>query len=85
MFMITPILRNLSDPFYKAPGATDLAIKGNTVYINQAVDLVTATFDPATKNFGLLETKNVFPQKQAQMVPWPTNQDEIIIDWTLTK
>jgi hypothetical protein len=30
---------------YKAPGATDLAIKGNTVYINQ-VDLVTATFDP---------------------------------------
>jgi hypothetical protein len=51
MFMITPILRNRLH-FYKAPGATDLAIKGNTVYINQAVDLVTATFDPDKKIYG---------------------------------
>jgi hypothetical protein len=54
------------------------------VYINQAVDLVTATFDPVTKNLGY-QKQNVFPQKQAQMVPYNTNQDEIIIDWTLTK
>ncbi|MFV8355735.1 hypothetical protein ACNQGB_06080 [Flavobacterium sp. XS1P32] len=73
--------------FIKAPGATDLAIKGNTVYINQAVDLVTATFDPATKKFTVTNrNKNVFPQKQAPNGSVAnTNQDEIIIDWTLTK
>ena len=73
--------------FIKAPGATDLAIKGNTVYINQAVDLVTATFDPATKKFVVTNrNKNVFPQKQAPNGSVAnTNQDEIIIDWTLTK
>jgi hypothetical protein len=61
MFMITPILKPIRLHFIKAPGATDLAIKGNTVYINQAVDLVTATFDPATKNLQLLtETKMCF-------------------------
>jgi hypothetical protein len=72
--------------FIKAPGATDLAIKGNTVYINQAVDLVTATFDPATKNLWLLtETKCVSAKTSSNGSVANTNQDEIIIDWTLTK
>jgi hypothetical protein len=73
--------------FIKAPGATDLAIKGNTVYINQAVDLVTATFDPATKNFTVTNrNRNVFPQKQAPNgLQGYTKENEIIIDWTLIK
>lgn len=73
--------------FIKAPGATDLAIKGNTVYINQAVDLVTATFNPATKIFTVTNrNRNVFPQKQAPNGSVAnTNQDQIIIDWTLIK
>lgn len=73
--------------FIKAPGATDLAIKGNTVYINQAVDLVTATFNPTTKIFTVTNrNRNVFPQKQAPNgANAAMNQDEIIIDWTLIK
>ncbi len=73
--------------FIKAPGATDLAIKGNTVYINQAIDLVTATFDPATKKFTVTNrNRNVFPQKQAPNgLQGYTKENEIIIDWTLIK
>ncbi|WP_158729865.1 MULTISPECIES: hypothetical protein [unclassified Flavobacterium] len=73
--------------FIKAPGATDLAIKGNTVYINQAVDLVTATFDPDTKIFKVTNrNKNVFPQKQAPNGTFGYTKDsEIIIDWNLKK
>jgi hypothetical protein len=73
--------------FIKAPGATDLAIKDNTVYINQAVDLVTATFDPDTKIFKVTNrNKNVFPQKQAPNGTFGYTKDsEIIIDWNLKK
>lgn len=73
--------------FIKAPGATDLAIKGNTMYINQAVDLVTATFDPTTRIFKVTNrNKNVFPQKQAPNgIFGYTKDDEIIIDWNLKK
>jgi hypothetical protein len=73
--------------FIKAPGATDLAIKGNTLYINQAVDLVTATFNPATKKFAVTNrNRYVFPQKQAPNGSNAyTKENEIIIDWTLIK
>lgn len=73
--------------FIKAPGATDLAIKGNTIYINQAVDLVTATFDPTTRIFKVTNrNKNVFPQKQAPNgFQGYTKENEIIIDWNLKK
>jgi hypothetical protein len=74
--------KNLSElHFIKAPGATDLAIKGNTVYINQAVDLVTATFDPAKKILRLLNRNKMCFRKKASS-KWfrsHTNQ-QIIID-----
>ncbi|OAB28921.1 hypothetical protein SAMN05444395_102351 [Flavobacterium fryxellicola] len=73
--------------FIKAPGATDLAIRDNTMYINQAVDLVTATYNPATKKFLVTNrNRNVFPQKQAPNGLYGyTKENEIIIDWTLIK
>ena len=73
--------------FINVPGATDLAIKGNTIYINQAVDLVTATFNPATKIFTVTNrNRNVFPQKQAPNgFQGYTKENEIIIDWNLKK
>jgi hypothetical protein len=75
-----------SDSIIKAPGATDLAIKGNTVYINQAVDLVTATFDPCDKKkFTVNRNKMCFRKASLNGSVANTNQDEIIIDWTLTK
>lgn len=73
--------------FIKAPGATDLAIRDNIVYINQAVDLVTATYNPATKKFLVTNrNRNVFPQKQAPNGQFGfTTDNQIIIDWALIK
>ncbi len=73
--------------FIKAPGATDLAIKGNAIYINQAVDLLTTRFNLDTKAFIVTNrNRNVFPQKQAPNgLSSFTEQNQIIIDWTLIK
>ena len=71
--------------FIKTPGATDLAIRNNLIYVNQAVDLVTIEYNPT--NNTLTEkhrNKNVFPQKTA-----PNGQNgngsenEIVIDWKI--
>ena len=73
--------------FITAPGATDLAIRNDALYINQAVDLVTATYDQATKKLVVNNrNRNVFPQKQAPNGLYGyTKDNEIIIDWTLIK
>lgn len=73
--------------FINVPGATDLAIKGNTIYINQAVDLVTATYNPQSKKFTVTNrNRNVFPQKQAPNGQFGyTKDNQVIIDWTLSK
>lgn len=71
--------------FINAPGATDLLIKNNIIYINQAVDLVTLTFDRATEKLNVVNRiSNTFPQKNdpkgfSQVV----GANEIIIDWKL--
>ncbi len=76
-----PILLN----FIKAPGATDLAIVDDIIYINQAVDLVAVSYDSATKKITVTSRSiNVFPQKKS-----PTGEfgsvvgNQIIIDWDL--
>ncbi|SHG03275.1 hypothetical protein SAMN05444372_1021 [Flavobacterium micromati] len=73
--------------FINVPGATDLAIRDNTIYINQAVDLVTATYNITTKKFTVTNrNKNVFPQKQAPNGQSEyTKDNQVIIDWTLIK
>ncbi|MDO3694584.1 hypothetical protein QVZ41_06960 [Wenyingzhuangia sp. chi5] len=40
--------------FLKVPGATDIAIRGNVFYLNQATDLVTLRFNPT--NYSVVET-----------------------------
>nr|WP_315188260.1 hypothetical protein [uncultured Flavobacterium sp.] len=69
--------------FIKAPGATDLAIIDDIIYINQAVDLVTITYNSATKKIDIKNrNKNVFPQKKSPNgFSGNTNENEIIIDW----
>ena len=81
---------NYSDPenpmpigFIKIPGATDLAIRDNTIYINQAVDLVTLTYNPATNAIVLSNrNENVFPQKMSPTGEEPLPSDDgIVVDW----
>jgi len=79
---------NYSDPqhpspmaYLEVPGATDLSMRGNTLYINQAVDLVTLTLDN-NAIYMVKRNRNVFPQKTA-----PDNssilydENAIIINW----
>jgi len=67
--------------FLKAPGATDLAVRGTTLYINQATDLVTLVY--ANNAITVVKRNpNVFPQKVAPDNSWASvTEDEIIIDW----
>lgn len=81
---------NYSDPANPVPiafiqllGATDLAVRGHTIFINQAVDLVTLVYNPNANTIAVTHRNpNVFPQKNA-----PDNSytaiapNEIIIDW----
>ncbi|WP_163408424.1 hypothetical protein [Flavobacterium ajazii] len=69
--------------FIKAPGATDLAIIDDVIYINQAVDLVTLTYNAATKKIEITNrNKNVFPQKKSPNgFSAETKGNEIVIDW----
>lgn len=67
--------------FIEVPGATDVAIRNNNLYINQAVDLVTLTYNGSAITV-TGRVRNIFPQKQA-----PDNsikylaQDEVIVNW----
>jgi hypothetical protein len=73
--------------FIKAPGATDLAIIDNVIYINQAVDLVTATYNSNTNKFTVTNrNRAVFPQKKAPNgATGNPGENQIIIDWNLIK
>ncbi|WP_396596675.1 hypothetical protein [Dokdonia sp. R86516] len=71
--------------YIKAPGATDLAIKNNVYYINQAVDLIAVTYDKQTANLQVTKRiREVFPSKISpdgfiHDIP----NGEIIIDYEL--
>jgi hypothetical protein len=71
--------------FIKIPGATDLSIRNNTFYVNQAVDLVTLTYNPLTNAISIkYRNRNAFPQKIApngQTVN--VNDNQIIVKWIL--
>jgi len=67
--------------FLEVPGATDMAIKNNTIYINQAVDLVAVSLN----NMQVTVQKriaNTFPQKISPDGRYHyAGENEIIVDW----
>ncbi len=69
--------------FINILGATDLAIRNNNLYINQATDLVTLSYNSTDNSIVILNRdKNVFPQKKSpQGFISPTTASQIIIDW----
>lgn len=69
--------------FLAIPGATDVAIRNSTIYINQAVDLVTLTYDlSANKVAVLYRNRNIFPQKLSpQGRRFDVKENEIITDY----
>jgi len=83
---------NYSDPanplpigYIKIPGATDIAVRNNNIYINQAVDLVALQYHPASNTLTVISrNRNVFPQKLSPRGSVATIlPNQIVIDWTL--
>lgn len=71
--------------FIQILGATDLAVRNNTIYINQAVDLVTLNYNAGTNSITVTKrNRDVFPQKVSPSGEYGIiNNGEIIIDWVL--
>jgi hypothetical protein len=70
--------------FLKVPGATDVAIRNNFLYINQAVDLITLSYDLTNNSVTFLNrVRNVFPQKTTpDGFTIDVAENQIIVDWT---
>lgn len=69
--------------FLQIPGATDLAMRNNKFYINQAVDLVTIEYDKVNNTMAIkARSENVFPQKIAPDFSYANpGENEIIVNW----
>ncbi|WP_108803684.1 hypothetical protein [Aquimarina sp. Aq107] len=71
--------------FLEAPGSTDLAIRDNMIYINQATDLIAVEYNNAD---GITLTKrviNVFPEMRSPdgFLPFDIPENNVVIGWTL--
>lgn len=71
--------------FINAPGSTDLAIKNNSIYINQARDLIAVSYDKTIPSVNVSKRiVNVFPSKiSPDGYSKYVKDDEVIIDWVL--
>lgn len=69
--------------FLNVLGATDIAIKNDVLFINNATDLIAVTINQETKELTIQDRiKNAFPQKiSPDGFDNNTPQDQIIIDW----
>lgn len=70
--------------FIQAWGATDLAMRANVIYVNQAVDLITLLYNPADNSITLTNrNREVFPTKPSpEGSTAHTTNDDVVIDWT---
>lgn len=67
--------------FIHVPGATDVAVRGTNLYINQATDLVTLTYSTTALSV-TNRNRNVFPQKTPPDNSYTAIADnQIITDW----
>jgi hypothetical protein len=74
--------------YINIPGATDMAIRGNIIYINQATDLVAIEYDQNNTLFKVVKRiKNVFPELISPdgYIVYDLRENEIVVDWKLKK
>lgn len=68
--------------FLKAPGATDIAIRNNVLYINQATDLVVLTFDFSTLTTVVSKrVRNVFPELRSPDGELFYEEGKVVVNW----
>lgn len=72
--------------FLEAPGSTDLAIRDNMIYINQATDLIAVEYHPATNTASLTKRiSNTFPQLRSPdgFDAYDIPENSVVVDWKL--
>lgn len=68
--------------FLKIPGATDIAIRNNTLYINQATDLVVLDIDYSTFQVTIKKRlKNVFPELLSPNGESFHEDNKVVVNW----
>ncbi|MDO5106275.1 hypothetical protein [Capnocytophaga sp.] len=69
--------------FLKIPGATDLAIKGDVIYVNQSVDLVAFSCDFSRNKVTIHDRiRNTFPVLRSPDGYYPViSEDKVVVDW----
>ncbi|NJM80069.1 MAG: hypothetical protein HC854_11435 [Flavobacterium sp.] len=69
--------------YIKTVGATDIALRNNTLYINQAVDLLTLKYNDENNTIEVTNrNRNVFPQKiSPEGFSSSVANNEIIVNW----
>ncbi len=83
-FRYNPNHQPIAHSYIDIPGATDLAIRNNILYINQAVDLVSLQCNADfTEILNIHRNRNVFPQKPAPNGWGNYYGNDIVIDWKL--
>ncbi|MFP4845765.1 hypothetical protein [Winogradskyella sp. PE311] len=73
--------------FINVLGASDLSIKGDVFYVNNATDLLAFTIDQSIGALNITKRlENVFPQiwSPEGEIYYAIEENEIIIDWQLT-
>ncbi|MBM6500089.1 hypothetical protein [Flavobacterium macrobrachii] len=70
--------------YINIPGATDVAIRNNILYVNQATDLVTINYNTSANSVTVTNRiKNAFPPKVSpDGFMAKEKQNQVVIDWT---
>jgi len=74
--------------FINIPGATDMAIRNNIIYVNQATDLISLEYLFSEQSMSVVKRiKNVFPELYSPdgYHEYGLKEDEIVVDWKLKK
>jgi len=74
--------------FLAAPGSTDMAIRSNMIYINQATDLIAVEYSPQTNTASLTKRiPNTFPELRSpdgfDTYSFDIPENSVVIDWKL--
>ncbi|ARV15655.1 hypothetical protein [Polaribacter sp. SA4-12] len=68
--------------FLKIPGATDIAVRNNILYINQATDLVVLTLNFNDFSFQVNKRlKNVFPELLSPDGEYFSENNKVVVNW----
>lgn len=72
--------------FLEAPGATDMAIRSNMIYINQATDLIAVEYNPQTNAINLTKRiPNTFPPLRSPdgEIAYNIPENAVVVGWKL--